>query len=184
MPWISHLKLFFWAGNVSSQNSVSTTSFTLPPTEQSIESDSSAPSDCTEANSVVSRTEEELIASSHLRRFCFSDLKSATRNFRPDSLLGEGGFGCVFKGWIDEHGTMPVKPGTGLTVAVKTLNHNGLQGHKEWVVSIIISPSLSFFYGETQTPLYVCMHINVVFSKKNPFGYEDVLRLRKIVVDM
>lgn len=58
----------------------------------------------------------------------------ATRNFRPDSLLGEGGFGCVFKGWIEENGTAPVKPGTGLTVAVKTLNHDGLQGHKEWLV--------------------------------------------------
>jgi hypothetical protein len=58
----------------------------------------------------------------------------ATRNFRPESLLGEGGFGCVFKGWIEENGTAPVKPGTGLTVAVKTLNHDGLQGHKEWLV--------------------------------------------------
>ena len=27
-----------------------------------------------------------------------------------------------------------MKPGTGLTVAVKTLNHDGLQGHKEWLV--------------------------------------------------
>ncbi|GJN18526.1 hypothetical protein PR202_gb05697 [Eleusine coracana subsp. coracana] len=33
---------------------------------------------------------------------------------------------CVFKGWIEENGTAPVKPGTGLTVAVKTLNHDGL----------------------------------------------------------
>lgn len=61
-------------------------------------------------------------------------MKLATRNFRPESLLGEGGFGCVFKGWIEENGTAPVKPGTGLTVAVKTLNHDGLQGHKEWLV--------------------------------------------------
>nr|GMD22873.1 probable serine/threonine-protein kinase PIX7 [Ipomoea batatas] len=55
-----------------------------------------------------------------LRKFTFNDLKLATRNFRPESLLGEGGFGCVFKGWIEENGTAPVKPGTGLTVAVKT----------------------------------------------------------------
>nr|VDC76033.1 unnamed protein product [Brassica rapa] len=33
-----------------------------------------------------------------------------------------------------ENGTAPVKPGTGLTVAVKTLNLDGLQGHKEWLV--------------------------------------------------
>ena len=77
---------------------------------------------------------EELKVSSDLRKFTFNELKMATRNFRPESLLGEGGFGCVFKGWIEENGTAPVKPGTGLTVAVKTLNHDGLQGHKEWLV--------------------------------------------------
>ena len=76
----------------------------------------------------------ELKYSSKLRIFMFNDLKLATRNFRPESLLGEGGFGCVFKGWIEENGTAPVKPGTGLTVAVKTLNPDGLQGHKEWLV--------------------------------------------------
>ncbi|KAK6913200.1 Serine-threonine/tyrosine-protein kinase, catalytic domain [Dillenia turbinata] len=78
----------------------------------------------------------ELKFSSQLRKFTFNDLKLATRNFRPDSLLGEGGFGCVFKGWIEENGTAPVKPGTGLTVAVKTLNHDGLQGHKEWLAEV------------------------------------------------
>jgi serine/threonine protein kinase len=71
-----------------------------------------------------------------LRKFAFNDLKCATRNFRPESILGEGGFGCVFKGWIEENGTAPMKPGTGLTVAVKTLNHDGLQGHKEWVAEV------------------------------------------------
>ncbi|KAK4281031.1 hypothetical protein QN277_012572 [Acacia crassicarpa] len=79
---------------------------------------------------------EELKVSSRLRKFTFNELKLATRNFRPESLLGEGGFGCVFKGWIEENGTAPVKPGTGLTVAVKTLNHDGLQGHKEWLAEL------------------------------------------------
>jgi hypothetical protein len=81
---------------------------------------------------------EEFKLAAQLRRFTFNELKCATRNFRPESLLGEGGFGCVFKGWIEENGTAPMKPGTGLTVAVKTLNHDGLQGHKEWVVCIYI----------------------------------------------
>ncbi|XP_024973740.1 probable serine/threonine-protein kinase PIX7 [Cynara cardunculus var. scolymus] len=79
---------------------------------------------------------EELNIASQLRKFNFNELKSATRSFRPESLLGEGGFGCVFKGWINENGTMPVKPGTGLSVAVKTLNHDGLQGHKEWLAEV------------------------------------------------
>ncbi|XP_047963085.1 serine/threonine-protein kinase PBL34-like [Salvia hispanica] len=89
-----------------------------------------------ESSSSSSKLEEELKVNSRLRKFTFNDLKLATRNFRPESLLGEGGFGCVFKGWIEENGTAPVKPGTGLTVAVKTLNHDGLQGHKEWMAEV------------------------------------------------
>ncbi|KAM5581468.1 serine/threonine-protein kinase PBL34-like [Rosa sericea] len=95
---------------------------------------------------------EELKVASQLRKFTFNELKLATRNFRPESLLGEGGFGCVFKGWIEENGTAPVKPGTGLTVAVKTLNHDGLQGHKEWLAEIyflgdLIHPNLVKLIG-------------------------------------
>ncbi|KAK0584269.1 hypothetical protein LWI29_010306 [Acer saccharum] len=76
---------------------------------------------------------DEIKISSQLRKFSFNELKSATRNFRPESLLGEGGFGCVFKGWINENRATQVKLGIGLPVAVKTLNHDGLQGHKEWL---------------------------------------------------
>ncbi|KAH9310942.1 hypothetical protein KI387_025977, partial [Taxus chinensis] len=61
------------------------------------------------------------------------ELKSATRNFRSESVLGGGGLGYVFKGWIEKNGIAPVNPGTGLTVAIKTLNLDGLQGHKEWL---------------------------------------------------
>lgn len=89
-----------------------------------------------ESSSFTSRVGEDLKIASQLRKFSFNELKCATRNFRPESLLGEGGFGCVFKGWIEENGTAPVKPGTGLTVAVKTLNHDGHQGHKEWLAEV------------------------------------------------
>ncbi|CAJ1931700.1 unnamed protein product [Sphenostylis stenocarpa] len=105
-----------------------------------------------ESNSSTSRLEEELKIASRLRKFSFNDLKLATRNFRPESFLGEGGFGCVFKGWIEENGTAPVKPGTGLTVAVKTLNHDGLQGHKEWLAEVnflgdLVHPNLVKLVG-------------------------------------
>lgn len=82
------------------------------------------------------RTEGEILQSSNLKRFSYSDLQKATRNFRPDSVLGEGGFGFVFKGWIDEHTFTATKPGTGITVAVKRLNQEGFQGHKEWFTEI------------------------------------------------
>lgn len=86
------------------------------------------------------RTEGEILQSSNLRSFSFSDLKLATRNFRPDSVLGEGGFGSVFKGWIDENSFTAAKPGTGIVLAVKRLNQESFQGHREWLVS-------SFFLG-------------------------------------
>ncbi|KAG2543127.1 probable serine/threonine-protein kinase PBL3 [Panicum virgatum] len=82
------------------------------------------------------RTEGEILSSSNLKAFTFNDLKTATKNFRPDSLLGEGGFGHVYKGWIDEHTLAPSKPGSGLVVAVKKLKPEGFQGHKEWLTEV------------------------------------------------
>lgn len=91
------------------------------------------------------RTEGDILQSPNMKNFCFNELKTATRNFRPDSMVGEGGFGCVFKGWIDEHLLKAAKPGTGTMIAVKRLNQEGFQGHKEWLVSIISS----FFASNT-----------------------------------
>lgn len=82
------------------------------------------------------RSQEEILQSSNLKSFAFNDLKVATRNFRPDSVLGEGGFGCVFKGWIDENTFAATRPGTGLVIAVKRLRQEGNQGHKEWLTEI------------------------------------------------
>ncbi|MQL93028.1 hypothetical protein Taro_025669 [Colocasia esculenta] len=82
------------------------------------------------------RSEGEILQSTNLKSFTFNDLKNATRNFRPDSVLGEGGFGSVFKGWIDEHMLTAAKPGTGLVIAVKRLNQEGFQGHKEWLAEV------------------------------------------------
>ncbi|XP_057778897.1 receptor-like cytoplasmic kinase 176 [Salvia miltiorrhiza] len=82
------------------------------------------------------RSEGEILQSSNMKSFAFSDLKAATRNFRPDSVLGEGGFGSVFKGWIDEYSLAASKPGSSMVVAVKRLNQDGWQGHKEWLAEI------------------------------------------------
>ncbi|XP_037492161.1 probable serine/threonine-protein kinase PBL3 isoform X2 [Jatropha curcas] len=82
------------------------------------------------------RTEGEILSSPNLKPFSFNELRNATRNFRPDSLLGEGGFGYVFKGWIDENTMTAAKPGSGMVVAVKKLKPEGFQGHKEWLTEV------------------------------------------------
>ncbi|KAK2997236.1 hypothetical protein RJ639_024909, partial [Escallonia herrerae] len=66
--------------------------------------------------------------SNNIKSFSFNDLKNATKNFRPDSLLGEGGFGWVFKGWIDRNTFSPSRPGTGIVIAVKNLKTESIQG--------------------------------------------------------
>jgi interleukin-1 receptor-associated kinase 4 len=82
------------------------------------------------------RSEGELLASPTLKAFTFNELKTATRNFRPDSVIGEGGFGYVYKGWIDERTLSPSKPGSGMVVAVKKLKEEGFQGHRQWLAEV------------------------------------------------
>lgn len=72
--------------------------------------------------------------------FTLFELETITKSFRSDYVLGEGGFGTVYKGYIDENVRTGLKS---LPVAVKVLNKQGLQGHKEWLVSCTIIP---FFF--------------------------------------
>lgn len=63
----------------------------------------------------------------------FQELKVVTENFRADHLLGGGGFGSVFKGFISEDLRKGIQP---LQVAVKVHDgDNSYQGHREWLVS-------------------------------------------------
>lgn len=70
----------------------------------------------------------------NLKIFNFSDLKLATKNFKSDSVLGVGGFGTVYKGWVDEKTLAPAKAGIGMIVAIKKLNSESTQGFEEWQV--------------------------------------------------
>ncbi|KAH7429576.1 hypothetical protein KP509_09G056700 [Ceratopteris richardii] len=79
---------------------------------------------------------------SNLRAFSFVDLRSATRSFRPESLLGQGGFGRVFKGYINEKTFLPARPGQGMPVAIKKLNSEGHQGHREWLAEVHVLGTL------------------------------------------
>ncbi|CAL9081186.1 STYKc [Musa troglodytarum] len=69
-----------------------------------------------------------------LYAFQLSELKAITHDFSSNFLLGEGGFGTVHKGYIDDR----MRPGLkAQAVAVKLLDVEGLQGHREWLAEVI-----------------------------------------------
>ena len=106
---------------------------------------SSAPSSLTiQSFSDKSNASSEILSSPNLKALTFNELKNSTRNFCPDSFLGEGGFGYVFKGWIDEYTFLAAKPGSGMAVAVKKLKSTSFQGHKEWLVGLFLFIYLFF----------------------------------------
>ncbi|KAK2981883.1 hypothetical protein RJ640_010400 [Escallonia rubra] len=69
----------------------------------------------------------------HVIAFTLFELETITKSFRSDYILGEGGFGTVYKGYIDENVRVGLKS---LPVAVKVLNKEGLQGHREWLTEV------------------------------------------------
>nr|VDD10832.1 unnamed protein product [Brassica rapa] len=93
-------------------------------------------SSCQSSSSAADKREGEILSKANVKSFTFSELKLATRNFRLDSVVGEGGFGSVYRGWIDQTTLTPTKSSSGLLVAVKSLNPDGFQGHREWLTEI------------------------------------------------
>uniref|UniRef100_A0A7N0UM20 non-specific serine/threonine protein kinase n=1 Tax=Kalanchoe fedtschenkoi TaxID=63787 RepID=A0A7N0UM20_KALFE len=114
-------------------------------------------------------SEGEILQASNLKSFTFADLKLATRNFRPDSVLGEGGFGSVFKGWVDEETLAASKPGTGMVIAVKKLNHESCQGHREWMAEVN-------YLGQLYHPNLVKLLGYCLEDEQRLLAYEFMLR--------
>lgn len=72
----------------------------------------------------------------NLKEFSFTELKLITKNFRPESLIGQGGFGKVYKGWVDDKTLAPSKSNSEMAVAIKKLNSESVQGFQEWQVKL------------------------------------------------
>ncbi|MBA0784320.1 hypothetical protein Gotri_001906 [Gossypium trilobum] len=68
-----------------------------------------------------------------LRVFTFAELKSATRGFSRALLIGEGGFGCVYRGAVDVSDEVNGGRYSKLDVAIKQLNRHGVVNHPNLV---------------------------------------------------
>ncbi|KAG0483975.1 hypothetical protein HPP92_012059 [Vanilla planifolia] len=63
------------------------------------------------------------------KRFSYNDLAAATNNFAEELKLGEGGFGGVYKGVLDE---------SKIEVAIKRVSKGSKQGKKEFIAEVKI----------------------------------------------
>ncbi|GKE52935.1 probable serine/threonine-protein kinase PBL17, partial [Tanacetum coccineum] len=71
---------------------------------------------------------------SNLDSYTYKEMRIATKNFRPNQVLGEGGFGIVYRGLINN-----------MQVAIKELDPEGIQGDREWLAEI-------YYLGQLQHP--------------------------------
>ncbi|KAL9272292.1 Receptor-like kinase LIP2-like protein [Drosera capensis] len=89
-------------------------------------------------------------SSSSEKAFTFRELAMATKNFRQECLLGEGGFGRVYRGKLQSSGQVQRDSLDVLmlviiltiekllkVVAIKQLDRNGMQGNQEFLAEVL-----------------------------------------------
>ncbi|XAR51087.1 Non-specific serine/threonine protein kinase [Bertholletia excelsa] len=86
------------------------------------------------SGSVFSEDLSNSLVGSNIHAFSLAELKVITHNFSPSNFLGQGGFGPVYKGFVDDK----TRPGLkAQPVAVKLLDLDGEQGYREWLTEVI-----------------------------------------------
>nr|XP_043619439.1 serine/threonine-protein kinase RIPK-like [Erigeron canadensis] len=94
------------------------------------------------SSSMLTEDISNSLAGSNLYVFTLAELKVITQAFSSSNFLGEGGFGPVHKGFIDDR----LRPGLkAQPVAVKFLDLEGGQGHREWLTEVL-------FLGQLRHP--------------------------------
>lgn len=117
------------AGRIESNQKSPTTSAPTSPLSYNGNFNSKSAASASSPRSIPALYEER----GHiLRAFGLRELIAATNGFNRQLKIGEGGFGSVYKGFMKP----PSGQGDRLVVAVKKLNPNGLQGHKQWLAEV------------------------------------------------
>ncbi|XP_030522181.2 putative serine/threonine-protein kinase [Rhodamnia argentea] len=62
------------------------------------------------------------------RVFSYKEMKAATKEFHPSNKIGEGGFGSVFKGWLQD--------GTPVAIKVLSVELESMRGEREFISEI------------------------------------------------
>ncbi|KAL0720781.1 hypothetical protein Bca4012_035380 [Brassica carinata] len=122
------MKCFYFSKDKSQDEAAKNRKFdSLQGSGSEFNSSTSTTTSITSSLHVLSETH-----SNNLKVFALEDLKTATKSFSRSLMIGEGGFGGVFRGVIQN----PQDSRKKIDIAVKQLSRRGLQGHKEWVTEV------------------------------------------------
>ncbi|KAK8953440.1 putative LRR receptor-like serine/threonine-protein kinase [Platanthera guangdongensis] len=91
----------------------------------------------------LSVDDEEIPGVHNVKIYSYQELKRSTNGFSPSNKVGEGGFGCVYKGTLRN----------GKVVAIKVLSSVSRQGLKEFLNEIVM---ISNIFHENLVTLYGC----------------------------
>ncbi|KAL6496432.1 hypothetical protein OROGR_029690 [Orobanche gracilis] len=109
--------------------------------------------------------------------FSYEEMKLATKHFRPNHVLGDGGFGIVYKGVIDGN----VRPGyKTTTVAIKELDPESLQGDREWMDLFDEEVAMITFDGKVVhgSPFFRYLEIGYVIQKNGELDDDVAHRIK------
>ncbi|KAG6494424.1 hypothetical protein ZIOFF_049449 [Zingiber officinale] len=140
---------------------------------------SSSPPSRVSYNDISTLSAEELSLSlpgSNLHVFTLAELRAVTRNFSMTNFIGSGGFGPVYKGFVDDK----LRPGLPAQfVAVKSLDLEGGQGHRELttcdLIGLTLTGSLASLPWSTRIKIAVGAAKGLAFlhQSRQPVIYRD-----------
>lgn len=142
------MKCFYFSKDKPQDGAAKTRNFdSLQGSGSEFNSSTSTTTSITSSLHVLSETH-----SNNLKVFALDDLKTATKNFSRSLMIGEGGFGGVFRGIIQN----PQDSRKKIDIAVKQLSRRGLQASKA-PLSLSFFPTFSFL-------LYFGLNISICFD--------------------
>jgi hypothetical protein len=112
---------------------------------------------------------------SKVRAFTFDQLKAATFNFRSDIVLGKGGFGNVYKGWLKEK--VPSQDTRKWPIAVKRLDASSKQGYRQWQVIRLFGIYRNYIYDSAIVKDIDNLSTFVIPSDKGEYFGHSLVRM-------
>ncbi|XP_076907434.1 putative serine/threonine-protein kinase PBL22 isoform X2 [Bidens hawaiensis] len=158
-------------------------------------------------HSGVSSAEELQILAHDLKKFSFDDLKEATKNFQHNMTMGQGSYGDVFKGLLDNNTSSISDIDGPLRIVIRRIDYSQIQYNmKKQILGYCLEDEQLFLVYEfmengpldyhlcknNKTPLpmktrfHIALGVTEAFSfldRKQIWDYNHTIKLHQILLD-